>query len=430
LSTAISVQGVSKKFTIRHQVSGGYSTLRDALADGASSLGRRLFRTPGKTVDSPSKEVFWALRDVSFEVQRGERIGVIGHNGSGKSTLLKLLCRITEPTSGAIHLNGRIAGLLEVGAGFHPELTGRENIFLNGAILGMSGNEIRAKFDEIVEFAEVTRFLDTPVKRYSSGMYVRLAFSVAAHLEPEILIVDEVLAVGDFAFQKKCLKKMDDFANSGRTVVLVSHNMLSVQNLCTKAVWLQDGHIEQVGEIGTVVSNYLQTSVSSKTHRVWENAFDAPGNDQIRIRRACIYCAGDSSRGSISIHDPFTIEFLVQNLRPDAYVNVNLQIHNEHGILIFDSAPVNETAWLGRPFPKGKFKYTCQVPGDLMNNGIHRATLVVTKNHDHILHKEEDILIFEIVDSIHRRAGWYGNWDGAVRPILDWTTELVGGEEP
>ena len=425
MSTVIRVRDVSKRYTIHHQANGRPSTLRAALSDSLNAVGRSVFRTRWNAANSPSQEDFWALRDVTFDVQPGERVGIIGRNGAGKSTLLKLLCRITEPTSGEIHLHGRIAGLLEVGAGFHPELTGRENIFLNGAILGMNSAEIKSKFDEIVEFAEVTRFLDTPVKRYSSGMYVRLAFSVAAHLEPEILIVDEVLAVGDFAFQRKCLNKMDDVANAGRTVVLVSHNMLSVQDLCTKAVWLHNGRIQQVGPIGDVISNYLQTSLSSMTDRVWEDMSHAPGNDEVRIKRACVRSCDDSPQESISIHDQFSIEFVIENFVANVKLNVNLQLYNEHGVLIFESAPVHETTWLGRPFPKGIFKYTCRIPGNLLNDGIHRTTLVITKDHGHILHREDDVLVFEIVDSMQERAGWYGSWDGAVRPILDWQTERV-----
>jgi lipopolysaccharide transport system ATP-binding protein len=205
-------------------------------------------------------EDFWALKDVSFEVKRGEVVGIIGRNGAGESTLLKVLSRITEPTTGRVHLRGRVASLLEVGTGFHPELTGRENVFLNGAILGMSRAEIRKKFDEIVAFAEVEKFLDTPVKRYSSGMYVRLAFAVAAHLEPEILIVDEVLAVGDAEFQKKCLGKMQDVASGGRTVLFVSHNMAAVQGLCNKAILLHNGKTEANGEVGKVVLDYLNNN--------------------------------------------------------------------------------------------------------------------------------------------------------------------------
>ncbi len=427
MRSVISVRSAGKKYTLHHQLSGAPTTLRAALAQSAATIRNRLRDPTG--ADAPSREEFWALRDVNIEVQAGERIGIIGRNGAGKSTLLKLLCRITEPSCGEIRLQGRVSGLLEVGAGFHPELTGRENIFLNGAILGMSRNEIRAKFDEIVEFADVARFLDTPVKRYSSGMYVRLAFSVAASLEPEILIVDEVLAVGDFAFQKKCLKKMDDVATSGRTVVLVSHNMLSIQDLCTRALWLHDGTVRQTGTVGEVISSYLQTYVSNMTDRVWRNRSDAPGNEEVRLTQARVKPHAAAASGPIHIVDAFDIEFVLYNATEGAYLSVSLQVYNEHGMLLFESAPVHQTDWLGQPHPRGEFKYCCQVPGNLLNDGIHRVTLVISKNQGQVLHREEDVLVFEVIDSTHKRAGWYGKWEGAIRPILDWETALIVREE-
>src|SRR5438093_4912943 len=255
---AIKVQGLGKKYLLRHQAQGRsrYKSLRDVLIDKAKSLLR-----PGRRQGQAKamREEFWALRDVSFDIKQGEAVGIIGRNGAGKSSLLKLLSRITEPTTGRFEIEGRVASLLEVGTGFHPELTGRENIFLNGAILGMSGAEIRKKFDEIVAFAEVEKFLDTPVKRFSSGMYMRLAFAVAAHLEPEILIVDEVLSVGDARFQQKCLGKMDDVAKGGRTVLFVSHNMAAVQRLATSALLLERGRLKAAGHVREVVSKYFST---------------------------------------------------------------------------------------------------------------------------------------------------------------------------
>jgi lipopolysaccharide transport system ATP-binding protein len=253
--TIIQVENLSKKYTIGHQKE-RYVTLRDAIANGVKSLGNA-FRYPRTQVPNPEYEDFWALKDVSFEVKQGDRIGIIGRNGAGKSTLLKILSRITEPTQGRISIKGRVASLLEVGTGFHPELTGRENIYLNGAILGMDRTEIKKKFDEMVAFAEVERFLDTPVKRYSSGMYVRLAFAVAAHLEPEILVVDEVLAVGDAQFQKKCLDKMEDAGKEGKTVIFVSHNMAAIQTLCTQAIHLCDGQVVGIGSLEVEIENYL-----------------------------------------------------------------------------------------------------------------------------------------------------------------------------
>jgi lipopolysaccharide transport system ATP-binding protein len=251
--TVIKVENLSKKYILGHQKQEGYTTLRDSIANGSKNL-IKIFK--GKSTEAPTAEEFWALNDVSFEIKQGDRVGIIGRNGAGKSTLLKILSRITEPTEGRIKIKGRVASLLEVGTGFHPELTGRENISLNGAILGMSKVEITRKFDEIVAFAEVERFLDTPVKRYSSGMYVRLAFSVAAHLEPEILIVDEVLAVGDAQFQKKCLGKMKDVGSSGRTILFVSHNMAAINSLCSTGILLDKGQVVCHGSVGQCTSEY------------------------------------------------------------------------------------------------------------------------------------------------------------------------------
>src|SRR5579883_2121677 len=257
--TVIQVENLSKKYIITHQQQGfyRYKTFRGAMTNAVQSLVRTLSLNAKSKGIKPSQEEFWALRSVSFEIQEGDRIGIIGRNGAGKSTLLKLLSRITEPTTGLIRIKGRVASLLEVGTGFHPELTGRENIFLNGAILGMSKMEIKTKFDEIVAFAEIERFLDTPVKRYSSGMFVRLAFAVAAHLDPEILIVDEVLAVGDVEFQKKCLGKMDEVSKRGRTVLLVSHDLRKVGALCERGILLNAGRIEGDGPMPTILDMYL-----------------------------------------------------------------------------------------------------------------------------------------------------------------------------
>jgi lipopolysaccharide transport system ATP-binding protein len=277
----IHVEGLSKKFMIDHEVREKYTTLRDTIARRT----RKLMGKHGASAVNDAKEEFWALKEINFEIQPGDRVGIIGRNGAGKSTLLKILSRITEPTQGRISIRGRVASLLEVGTGFHPELTGRENVFLNGAILGMSRVEIRKKFDEIVAFAEVERFLDTPVKRYSSGMYVRLAFAVAAHLEPEILIVDEVLAVGDAQFQKKCLGKMEDVSNKdGRTVIFVSHNMAAVKSLCTSAIILHKGEKILQGDVFDSLARYMsfdQAQLNNQTKYVKETL---PTGKKIYIR--------------------------------------------------------------------------------------------------------------------------------------------------
>ncbi len=258
-NSAIKVENIGKKYVIKHAKQESYKTFQDVLINKTKKIVALVtpFRKSLANEDNTTED-FWALKDINFEVNKGDKIGIIGRNGAGKSTLLKVLSRITEPTTGKIHINGRIASLLEVGTGFHPELTGRENIYLNGAILGMSRSEIKEKFDEIVAFAEVDKFLDTPVKRYSSGMYVRLAFSVAAHLEPEILVVDEVLAVGDVEFQKKCLGKMSEVSKEGRTILFVSHNMAAISNLCNRTILLQDGQISYDGETSKAIQKYMQ----------------------------------------------------------------------------------------------------------------------------------------------------------------------------
>lgn len=293
----IRAENIGKRYTLKHQASGGYYKFSDALIHAAKAPARWIKGDKSRRVVT-RQEDFWALKDVSFEVKRGEVVGIIGRNGAGKSTLLKILSRITEPTSGRITLRGRIASLLEVGTGFHPELTGRENIFLNGAILGMKKNEIKAKFDEIVNFAEVEKFLDTPVKHYSSGMYVRLAFAVAAHLEPEILVVDEVLAVGDAEFQKKCLGKMQDVANGGRTVLFVSHNLTAVRQLTTRCFLLDKGLLAHEGSPEAVIDHYLESADTASIHvaglpRVHECTGDARMVELRFMTMPAVFASGD-----------------------------------------------------------------------------------------------------------------------------------------
>lgn len=286
----IRVENLSKSYVLKHQQQEKYIALRDVISNKAKNIFTKSSQRP-----IPSSELFWALKDINFEVKQGDRIGIIGRNGAGKSTLLKILSRITEPTTGTITIDGRVASLLEVGTGFHPELTGRENIFLNGAILGMSKAEIKNKFDEIVAFAEVEKFLDTPVKRYSSGMYVRLAFAVAAHLEPEILIVDEVLAVGDAQFQKKCLGKMEDVSkNDGRTLLFVSHNMAAIQNLCDKVIFLEKGKIQFIGTADDAIKTYLKSSLATQGIDLADRK-DRTGNGAIRFKSVHLKDANENN---------------------------------------------------------------------------------------------------------------------------------------
>jgi len=282
MKTVIKVENLGKKYLISHQKSDRYVALRDVITDGTKKIAKKIINP--QSISQQYREEFWALRNINFEVNEGDRVGIIGRNGAGKTTILKLLSRITEPTEGKISIKGRIASLLEVGTGFHPELTGRENIYLNGAILGMGKSEIKRKFDEIVEFADIEKFLDTPVKRYSSGMYVRLAFAVAAHLEPEILVIDEVLAVGDAQFQKKSLGKMEDISKEeGRTILFVSHNMGAVEQLCSRAILLDNGRIIMNDSVSKVVSKYLQDSMTNYDSNELQRRIDRHGTGRIKV---------------------------------------------------------------------------------------------------------------------------------------------------
>lgn len=415
---AIRVHALGKRYRLG-AAEEPYQTLRDALARAASAPLRRL---RGKSSGDLSQ--LWAIRDLSFEIGQGESIGVIGRNGAGKSTLLKILSKITQPTEGFAEIRGRVGSLLEVGTGFHPELTGRENIFLNGAILGMKRREIRDTFDEIVAFAEVERFLDTPVKHYSSGMYMRLAFAVAAHLQPETLLIDEVLAVGDAAFQKKCLGKVSDVARSGRTVLFVSHNMAAIRNTCSRVIWLDQGRVRADGPASEVVREYLQIGSSTVERRTWDDPATAPGNDAVRLSSVRIL----PSSGPLTVRTPFSIEFEYWNLRPETRLNLSMSVYNQEDIPVFVSTTATDEEWHGRPFPAGLFRSTCEIPANLMNDGVYRVVLMVVKDSAIVLHREDDVITFEIHDDPAERDGWYGKWIGVVRPRLTWRTELDADE--
>ncbi len=418
----ISIRGLGKRYRIgRREVQ--HDTLRDAFADALRTPWRRL-RGGGKV---SSDEFIWALRDVSFDVEAGEVVGVIGRNGAGKTTLLKILSRITEPTEGWVGLNGRAASLLEVGTGFHPELTGRENIYLSGAILGMRRAEIKERFDEIVAFAEIEKFLDTPVKRYSSGMYVRLAFAVAAHLQPEILLVDEVLAVGDAAFQKKCLGKIDAVASQGRTVLLVSHNMLAVQKLCTRAVLLSSGRAVAIGPVADVVARYLEQGRERAGEIRWDDPDSAPGDDQLRLAALRI-TAGGSPADVVDMDQPFRIEVDYRNLENNARRLISIHLYNSSGVCVLTSANlpgacVEPDPWHERPYPRGLFRTICEIPAGLLNDDTYSVTVFVNGRgaEDHIV-ELRDALVFTVRDSGAMRGEYMGKWLGVVRPRLRWET--------
>ncbi len=359
-----------------------------------------------------SSDYAWALKDIAFEIEQGDTVGIIGKNGAGKSTLLKLLSRVTTPTSGQIKIKGRIASLLEVGTGFHPELTGRENIYMNGAILGMTKKEISRKFDEIVDFAGVALYIDTPVKRYSSGMYVRLAFAVAAHLEPEILIVDEVLAVGDADFQKKCLGKMGDVASHGRTIIFVSHNMQAVQSLCKTAIYLKQGMIADIGRTDKVISNYLSREVKNCLVASW-NEPEAPGNEHISVLHAEIIPQAANDSDGILVSTPLNLNFTFKVHKPQN-INLSLLLYTSAGMCIFNVATSSVL------LSAGTHTSTLKIPGNLLNDDIYTIKLLFVKDTSSIIFQVEDLLTFEVTDLI-RDTNWYGKWLGAVRPSLDFS---------
>lgn len=424
MNPIIRVDNLSKQYSLGTS-DAAYSTLRESIAETVRAPLKRLSKHNGNRT---AKRI-WALNDVSFQVAPGEVIGIIGRNGAGKSTLLKILSRITEPTTGRVQLFGRVGSLLEVGTGFHPELTGRENIFLNGAILGMGRAEIKNKFDEIVAFAELETFLDTPVKRYSSGMYMRLAFAVASHLEPEILIIDEVLAVGDVAFQKKCLGKIGDVAHDGRTVVFVSHNMMAIQSLCRRALWLDRGRIVDDGMAGQVTSNYLSKASRGNTLReeVWSDIHTAAGNDSVRLHRIQITPESGVASAPLTTSTPFSIAVEYWNLVQDAKLHITLHLFTENEIIAFTTGSGSgDREWSGRPMPTGLFRSVCQVPAQLLNVGRHRFKVLIVKDSSSVLYQHESEMTFEILDLDARELSQYGHEPGVVKPALKWTTERIG----
>lgn len=415
MSTVIHIEGLGKKYKL-----GQVHThlLSEKIGNSLRSISQKI-KNPGSAAVRRSVKhgnEIWALRDVNLQINAGEVVGVIGRNGAGKSTLLKILSRITGPTTGWIDMEGRVGCLLEVGTGFHPELTGRENIFLNGAILGMTKAEIKRKFDDIVAFSEIEKFLDTPVKRYSSGMYVRLAFSVAAHLDPEILIVDEVLAVGDASFQKKCLGKMQEVSTGGRTVLFVSHNMTAVRELCERVVWLNDGKVARIGNTDKIVSEYLHENAGAVHEQVWTDKERMPGNEKVRMRMARL--SPEPEDAPISVNTPLIVEFEYWNACPDTELNLTLYLNSLEGTCVFnsDSSP--------QIYPAGFIRETCRIPGNLLNDGTYRMTIMVVKDRSFDIYKHEDILVFDVQD-VERECRWYGKWPGFVRPQLQWTSKYI-----
>jgi len=398
----IRVEGIGKRYRVGQRER--YRALRDVLA-GA-------FRRNGKRTPA---DFIWAVRDVSFEVKQGEVVGLIGRNGAGKSTLLKLLARITRPTVGRAELHGRIGSLLEVGTGFHPELTGRENIFLSGAILGMSQAEIRRKFDEIVAFSEVERFIDTPLKHYSSGMGMRLAFAVAAHLEPEILLVDEVLSVGDAAFQKKCLGKMGQVSSEGRTILFVSHNMAAVKTLCRKAILMRDGVVAASGAVGNVVDHYLLGAAPGASVKEWPDPSTAPGNESIRM--SYIRIIPPEGHATITIDTGVLIEIGFDNLREDINLDCTVYLTSSDGVLIFESGYIISSDADSR---SGSYHLTGRIPEHLLNAGRYSLNVIFGKDQQYVLFRMDDVVFFEVENTSTGRGLNMSVAPGIIRPMLSW----------
>ncbi len=383
-----------------------------ALMEGIKSPVRNLRQIRGLTrLEDEGDSINWALRDVSFEVKEGEVLGIIGHNGAGKSTLLKILSRITEPSAGEVCIHGRVAALLEVGTGFHPELTGRENIYMNGTILGMRKKEIDRKLNEIVDFSGVEKYLDTPVKFYSSGMRVRLGFSVAAHLEPEILIIDEVLAVGDAEFQRKCLGKMENVAKQGRTVLFVSHNLDAVKNLCTKSLLLQHGVVKSFTETPTVINDYLSSAANTQQQIVeWEGE-DGPGNEYVRLVHVKVICES----AIINVHTPFTVSIRFWNYVPQLKGSISLHVKSITGETVCNVfSELNPVPVLNA----GLCEARCQVPGDFLNTGFYYIQFYIVRDKSVALFEMNNILSIEVLDD-RTNMDWYGRIPGLTRPKFD-----------
>jgi len=419
--TAIKVEGLGKRYRIvalqkdnrKRSLSGRMFSTFDYL--------NRILREPTE------EETLWALRDVSFEVKQGEVLGIIGQNGAGKSTLLKLASRITQPTAGRIELYGRVGSMLEVGTGFHPELSGRENIYVNGALMGMTPGEINRKFDAIVEFSGVEKFLDTMVKYYSSGMYVRLAFAVAAQLEPEILIIDEVLSVGDAEFQKKCLGKMDEITRGGRTILFVSHNMVAIRNLCPKTILLKNGSISLYGETNDVVDTYLKSEDLNVLEQHWDKPEIAPGNDLVRLHRIWINSFSQENGNKFTRSSPLQVGVEYWNLTA-SQLHITIHFLVDDKIIAFSSGSYLSKDWENYSKVSGLICSICEIPAYFLNYTRYYINILVIRDDSNLILKYKNALSFEIVEEENRGYGWFGKRTGILSPDLHWETHVINGE--
>ena len=427
---AVRVQRLGKEYRIGRPVAN--QTFREAIVHAIGAPFRAVRDLASGARRGSRNSTIWAVRDVSFEIKRGETVGIIGPNGAGKSTLLKILSRITEPTVGRVEIRGRVASLLEVGTGFHPELTGRENVYLSGTFLGMKKTEIDAQLEGILDFSGIEKFADTPVKHYSSGMYVRLAFAVAAHLDPDILIVDEVLAVGDAAFQRKCLAKMEDVRQHGRTVLFVSHNMSAITRLCGRAILIAGGTIQQDGPAPQVTSAYLLSSLRTTAERQWTDLAAAPGDDVVRLRAIRVRDGEGVTTEAADIRQPIGIEMTYDVLKPDHCLVPKYEILNESGLCLFSAMDL-EPEWRTRTRPVGRMVSIAWIPGNYLAEGTLLVSAAVfspepVKNH----FAGRDLIAFQVVDSLQgdsARGDWEGAMLGVVRPRLEWETLPVEPRE-
>lgn len=417
MKPAVEISHLGKKYSIKK--TDRYLALRDTITNSVKNILKK---------SSTGKTDFWALRDIDLTIQPGERLGIIGKNGAGKSTLLKLLSRVTFPTTGKAIIRGRLASLLEVGTGFHPELTGRENIYLNGAILGLKKKEIEQQFDAIVDFSGVELFLETPLKNYSSGMQLRLAFAVAAHLEPEVLLIDEVLAVGDMEFQRKCLGKMEEVSKQkGRTILFVSHNMNYISSLCTKGLLLNEGKVTASGNVSQVISSYI-SDISNRTARQsWEEN-KQPGNDIVRLQSVGLVNSSQDPTETFKVTEDIGIEMVYEVMKDDEVLWLGHNIHNEQGINIFDTHSVG-TEYYRRPHAKGRYSSVVWIPRDLLNPGIFFISTAIFNHLKNVIHlHERDVLMFsvhEVFDEETARGLSGGDFPGIIRPLLKWQIKKI-----
>lgn len=422
---AIKVKNLGKKYILSHRQEEKYEELRDIITSKSKKILKKVFNPSAAGRFRSKYEEFWAVRNISFDVEEGEKLGIIGPNGAGKTTILKLLSRITAPSEGKFSIKGRVASLLEVGTGFHPELTGRENIYLNGSILGMRKVEIERRFDEIVDFAGIEKFLDTPVKRYSSGMYVRLAFSVSAHLEPDILMVDEVLSVGDYQFQKKCLGRMEKVNREGRTVIFISHNLTALRSLCNDAILLEKGKLVARGPVGKIIDKYTNELKKNIFYRDWDDEKTAPGNDSAIIRMVRITDRNGNEIDEIYTNTDFYVEISFKTKSDKSFVGLTIILKDSENNIVFSSINNHEESWYGKPMPSGNYRSVCAVPGNLLNNKFYSLSIILFGKNFSDDRTIDNVISFEVTDSVDVRGDFFGGIGGHVRPLLDWHTEKM-----